>query len=54
MEAEPPQITSMHCHASDKPLTVERDARMCARCGALYHRTAIPRRCVECGKKLRS
>lgn len=54
VEAEPPQITSMRCHASDKPLTVERDARMCARCGALYHRTAIPRRCKECGKKFRS
>ena len=52
--AEAPQITSMRCRSSDKALTVERDARMCGRCGALYHRTAIPRRCVECGKKLRS
>jgi hypothetical protein len=51
--AEPPQVTNLHCRASDQPLTFERDVRMCSRCGVLYHRTAVPRRCIECGKKLK-
>jgi hypothetical protein len=52
--AEPPQVTQQHCRASDKLLTFEKDARLCGRCGALYHRTEVPRRCLECGKKLKS
>jgi hypothetical protein len=54
VEAEPPQVTQLRCLASDMPLTFEQDVRMCRRCGALFHRTAVPRRCVECGKKLKS
>jgi len=51
--AEPPQVTQLRCRASDRPLTFEQDARLCGRCGALYHRAAVPRRCLECGKKLK-
>lgn len=51
--AEPPQVTDMQCAASARPLTFERDVRMCARCGVFYHRQAVPARCVECGRKLR-
>jgi hypothetical protein len=51
--AEPPQVTSLRCRASDQPLTFERDVRMCGRCGVLYHRTSVPPRCAECGKKLK-
>jgi len=50
--AEPPQVTGMSCLASGEPLTFEKDVRMCRRCGALYHRRRVPRRCSACGKKL--
>jgi hypothetical protein len=51
--AEPPQVTDMQCAASARPLTFERDVRMCARCGVFYHRQAVPARCLECDRKLR-
>ncbi len=52
--AEPPQVTQAHCRATDEPLTFEKDVRMCGRCGALYHRSGVPRRCLECSRKLKS
>jgi hypothetical protein len=54
VEAEPPQVTLQRCRASKRAITFEKDARLCGRCGALYHRAEIPRRCLECGKKLKS
>ena len=51
--AEPPQVTDMQCAASARPLTFERDVRMCGRCGVFYHRAAVPLRCIECSRKLR-
>lgn len=50
---EPPQVTGQSCMSSDQPLTFEKDVRMCARCGALYHKTGVPKRCAGCGVKLR-
>ena len=38
---------------SYETLTFERDVRMCRRCGAIFHRAEVPRRCIECGKKLK-
>lgn len=52
--AEAPQVTLLRCLASDEPLTFEKDVRMCRRCTAFYHRLNVPRRCVECGKKLKA
>lgn len=54
LDIEPPQVTNDRCAASDKPLTFEKDVRLCGRCAAFYHKSAIPSRCVECGKKLKS
>ncbi len=51
--AEPLQVTQLTCMASSRPLSVQEDVRMCRRCGALYHRSGLPRRCVGCGKKLK-
>jgi hypothetical protein len=53
VEIEPPQVTNQFCSATDKALTFEKDVRMCSRCGALYHRAGVPRRCGECDKKLK-
>ena len=53
LNAEPPQVTAMKCRASGKPLTFEKDVRMCSRCAALFHKAGVPRSCIECGKKLK-
>lgn len=53
-EAEPPQVTDLTCRATEQPLTIEKDVRMCARCCALYHRKGIPRRCEECRRILKT
>ena len=52
LEVEPPQVAGLTCRASGEPLSVEKDVRMCARCGVLYHRKQVPRRCEECGAEL--
>lgn len=51
-EADPPQVTEMTCRATERPLSVEKDVRMCSRCGVLYHKSGVPTRCAECGRKL--
>ncbi len=51
--AEAPQVTERHCRATDRLLNIERDVRMCVRCGALYHQKGVPRRCLECRRILR-
>ncbi|MBW2525049.1 MAG: hypothetical protein JRI23_12775 [Deltaproteobacteria bacterium] len=53
VQVEPPQVTGLRCMGTDEPLTFEKDVRMCARCGALYHKSGVPKRCVGCGAKLR-
>lgn len=52
--AEPPQVTNSACRATKKPLTIEKDVRLCARCGVAYHRASVPRRCLECDAQLKS
>lgn len=42
------QVTGRRCRASDKVITFERDARLCARCGEVYHLEAVPDRCLTC------
>jgi hypothetical protein len=53
LTADPPQVTTEKCRASGKPLTFEKDVRMCSRCGALYHKSGVPRSCIECDKRLK-
>ena len=50
--AEPPQVTTERCRASDQPLTFEEDVRLCGRCGVPYHKQHVPRRCRSCDRKL--
>jgi hypothetical protein len=50
---EPPQIAGQRCRSSDKLIAFERDARLCGRCGELYHKDGVPQACVTCGAALR-
>ncbi len=45
---EPPQAAGLHCKASNKLIAFEKDARFCRRCGEIYHKDGVPRRCVSC------
>jgi hypothetical protein len=46
------QVTGLKCAASDRVIKVEEDARLCAKCGQLYHREAVPERCTHCDTEL--
>jgi hypothetical protein len=50
---EPPQAAGLRCKNSDKLIAFERDARFCGRCGEIYHKDGIPKRCVSCEAPLR-
>jgi hypothetical protein len=51
---EPPQVAGLRCEATDKLISFERDARLCGRCGAIYHSDGVPRRCTVCDAVLRA
>lgn len=46
------QIAGRHCAESDKPIAFERDARLCPRCGEVYHESHVPAECVTCDAPL--
>ncbi|HEY0464001.1 MAG TPA: hypothetical protein VGC79_07325 [Polyangiaceae bacterium] len=48
------QIAGRHCAASDKPVSFERDARLCPSCGQVYLKDHVPAKCVTCGAALGS
>ncbi len=48
LDVEMAQVTGKRCRASGKLITFERDARLCARCGEVYHRDDIPADCLTC------
>ncbi|WP_437596715.1 hypothetical protein [Sorangium sp. So ce590] len=50
---DPPQVAGLHCKATDKLISFEADARLCGRCGELYHKDGIPSRCITCDAPLR-
>jgi hypothetical protein len=45
---EPVQVAGRRCKASGKLISFEDDARLCPRCGQVYHREHVPERCVTC------
>ena len=51
---EPPQVAGLRCKGSDKLIAFEKDARLCGRCGEVFHKDGVPRRCVTCDAKLRA
>lgn len=51
-DIEDDQVTGLKCAASDKTIKVEEDARLCSKCGQLYHKDAVPERCLACETEL--
>jgi hypothetical protein len=52
LDVEPLQVTGRACRASKRAITFERDARFCPRCGEVYHKEALPDRCLTCDADL--
>jgi hypothetical protein len=52
VEVEALQITGRACAASAKPISFERDARLCPRCAQVYHKEHVPKACVTCAAEL--
>ncbi|MDI3290856.1 hypothetical protein [Polyangium sp. 15x6] len=50
---EPAQVAGLKCKASGKLIAFERDARLCGRCGEVYHKDAVPKRCATCDARLK-
>lgn len=50
---EPPQVAGLRCKVTDKLIAFEADARLCGRCGELYHKEGVPPRCATCEAPLR-
>lgn len=49
---EPPQIAGLSCRKSGRAISFEGDARLCGRCGEVYHKSAIPSSCLGCAARL--
>lgn len=52
IDVEPLQVTGRACRASKRVITFERDSRFCLRCGEVYHKDAMPERCLTCDGSL--
>lgn len=46
------QVTGRRCAKSGRTIAFERDARLCANCGQVYHHTSVPKRCTTCQAEL--
>jgi hypothetical protein len=49
---EPLQLAGMRCAASDRIIALDKDGRVCGRCGQVYHRESVPPACVSCDAPL--
>lgn len=48
-----PQIAGRACKATGKVVSFEKDARLCGRCGELYHKAGVPSVCLTCEADLK-
>jgi hypothetical protein len=48
------QVAGRHCAATDKPISFERDARLCPNCAQVYSKENVPKKCLTCERDLGS
>jgi hypothetical protein len=53
MPLEEAQVAGARCKATDKLIAFEKDARLCGKCGEVYHKDAVPASCMTCDAKLK-
>ncbi len=49
---EPLQLAGARCAASDRIIALDKDGRICGRCGQRYHKETVPKACVSCDARL--
>ena len=47
------QLAGARCKASDEAIAFEKDARLCGRCGEVYHKAHVHDACLTCEAPLR-
>ena len=47
------QLAGARCKASDELIAFEKDARLCGRCGEVYHKAHVPDACLTCEAPLK-
>jgi hypothetical protein len=47
------QLAGGRCKASDELIAFEKDARLCGRCGEVYHKAHVPDACLTCEAPLK-
>lgn len=47
------QVAGARCAHSDKLIQLEEDARLCAKCGQIYHKEGLPEACSSCEAELK-
>lgn len=47
------QVAGARCAHSDKLIQLEEDARLCSKCGQIYHKDALPEACGSCEAELK-
>jgi sRNA-binding protein len=50
---EAAQLAGSRCRASDELIAFEKDARLCGRCGEVYHKAHVPSACLTCEASLK-
>ena len=46
------QVAGRRCAVTDKIISFERDARLCANCAQVYYKDNVPKECVTCGAEI--
>jgi rubrerythrin len=52
-EVEDDQITGIRCAFSEKLINLEEDARLCPKCGQIFHKDSVPDTCPDCEAELK-
>lgn len=52
-DVEDAQVAGTHCASSDKLINLEEEARLCPRCGQIYHESSVPDQCVTCEAEIK-
>lgn len=48
VQLEAVQIAGARCASSNRIISFEKDGRLCGKCGQVYHREEVPKRCLGC------
>jgi len=53
VEIDNDQLAGSRCAATDKLITLEEDARICANCAQVYDKAGVPEKCISCDTEMK-